>query len=931
MGEQMFLYSTPTSIQILCVIECKQPYENVFSSADRLELGFPEEEHAVEIIRVLIDDLNRYNLAELGYEIIGTLFERLIPKVERHKLGQYFTPAEVVDLMLMFCSLRPSDVILDPAVGAGTFLVRAYQYKFLEHYRAEHEDLLPLLWGCDIDPFPAHLAAINLALRALDARSNFPRILHRDFFQLTPETVCFPVPLVDDSDDTLWGTEVRHEKTSPGLFDVIIGNPPYTRQEALTDLMPSETYKEDLVKQTFGIADATVYPPFSKRAGLHAYFFVHGYKFLKEGGRLAFLTSNSWLNADYGGSLQAFLLTHFKILAVIESDAESWFPNVNVDNCIIVLEKCSGMERSTERNENLVHFVRFHIPLVPSIVLPADDNESQRRRFKALQRLATLILSEEQPVSREDFRIYPKKQKQLLEEGTDNAKKRYIGSRWGKFTTAPDVWYKLVDPSQKMLVPLSELAEMSYGIKTGANEFFYLTEEDIQKYGIEPTFWGKTVNGVFLPNIVMKSPHESETIALDWSSLKLRVLLFHAPAEALMKTNAWSYIQMGEAAGWHAGSTCTERHERGTSFGWYDLGENLPRTTILWPELSGMRRKKKVFYTSTPVIANSKLYALYPRDLSLQELFVAVLNSTLIDFLTEFESTSYGGWVGVPRDLSLQAVRQLRIPDIRQFTTDQKRRIEIAFQRYKSRSVGSLAQEFGATERGLPSLGSISPDLRLIDSIVMGEVLGLTEQEQLSIYQTLFTLSSQRTEKVKRAASQQPHRVRQEFDEEILITAVLADAEDEIKEANNLYQQMLAGKEIVDLEVLPPQSPPFRGKPLLKETLWGYDLILGPDQTHYDPSDYGEALYRQAWALVRVPRVKMPRQIQAMIDETRTLLATLERLAAIVESYTTKIHDTRIHKQVTSRIWMTIKQRLTSLSEQISTSHISNSRKETTG
>ena len=892
----------------------KVDYQTIFST-DRLDIGFPEEEYAVEVIRILIEDLNRYNLAGLGYEIIGSLFERLIPRVERHKLGQYFTPAEVVDLMLVFCSHHVDDVILDPAAGAGTFLVRAYQYKHLESYRTNHEDLLKLLWGCDIDPFPAHLAAINLAVRGLDSRVNFPRILHRDFFRITPTTLYFPIPLVEELNEGLWTTEteVSHEEEHPDLFDVIVGNPPYTRQEFLGDLMPSETYKKDLVKQVFQLSDGTQLASFSKRAGLHAYFFVHGYKFLKEGGRLAFITSNSWLNADYGSGLQAFLLNHFKILAIIESDKESWFPAVKVDNCIVILEKCSGIERSSERNANWVQFVRFHVPLVPDIIDTMDDDQNQRKRFNTLKRIADLILAYDQPIVQEQFHVYPKRQGDLLNEGTDLTNKRYVGSRWAKFTTAPTIWYKIIHSSHKM-ISLSELVDVHYGLKTGANEFFYQTEETIQKYGIEPTYWGTSINGHFIQNAVMKSPLESKTVHLDWASLKLRVLLLRAPVESLISTHAWPYIQAGESMGWHERSTSQQRHRNSTSFGWYDLGE-VPRTTILWPELSGAQSKKKVFCSDVPIIANSKLYALSPHDPSLQDVLVAILNSTLVDFLSEFVSTSYGGWAGAPSDISLQAVKQLSIPDIRSFTTDQRRRLQEAFYHYKSRPVGSLAEEYGITDSAPLSLNSIASDLRCIDLIIMGEVLDLTEQEQLEIYQTIFALSTRRMEKVKRAGKQQPRdKTKREIDEEAFITAILAYAEGEIRQVNTLYQQILAGRETKDIQVISPQNPPFRGKPLLKEGLWDHELILGPRSEIYPSSQYGEARYRQAWALVRIQHVKMPIQIDTMVSEVQTLITALEKLIKVVDTYTTKVLDARVRKQLNSRIWTTIKQQLTDLS-----------------
>lgn len=47
---------------------------------------------------------------------------------------------------------------------------------------------------------------------------------------------------------------------------------------------------------------------------IYGYFFLHGGEFLKEGGREGLITSNSWLDVDYGGSLQEAFLQNFKFL-----------------------------------------------------------------------------------------------------------------------------------------------------------------------------------------------------------------------------------------------------------------------------------------------------------------------------------------------------------------------------------------------------------------------------------------------------------------------------------------------------------------------------------------------------------------------------------------------------------------------------------------
>lgn len=75
-------------------------YETIYTTDFIDTIAFPDDEEVVQQIKELTYVLNRYNFSTLGYDILGRIFERLIPHDERHTLGQYFTRADVVDLIL---------------------------------------------------------------------------------------------------------------------------------------------------------------------------------------------------------------------------------------------------------------------------------------------------------------------------------------------------------------------------------------------------------------------------------------------------------------------------------------------------------------------------------------------------------------------------------------------------------------------------------------------------------------------------------------------------------------------------------------------------------------------------------------------------------------------------------------------------------------
>jgi len=280
-------------------------YETIYGADFVDQIAFPNSKEVIAEIKDLVNIIKEYDFSKIGFDIIGRIFEKLIPLEERHVLGQYFTSPDVVDLILKFCLKHEDDKVIDPSCGAGTFLVRAYQHKKMMNSRLPHQEILEGLWGVDIAKFPAHLATINLSINDLSVLKNYPNIAQEDFFNLlvNPDG---GIELTERWRKLRLKTLGSEQKdiTHPRWFDCIVGNPPYTRQEEITEITEKAGYKENLIEKAL-LYGRQKLADISKRAGIHAYFFVHGTKFLKDGGRFGFIVSDSWLDADYGKGLQA--------------------------------------------------------------------------------------------------------------------------------------------------------------------------------------------------------------------------------------------------------------------------------------------------------------------------------------------------------------------------------------------------------------------------------------------------------------------------------------------------------------------------------------------------------------------------------------------------------------------------------------------------
>ena len=416
-----------------------------------------EPDGALDAWRGLLRGVESIDFKQVRSDVVGRIFQKLISPEERHRYGQHFTGDDAVDLINAFCIRGAEDRVLDPACGSGSFLVRAYYRKKRLDPGRTHEDLLSDLFGCDIAVYPAHLATLNLAAREINDEANYPRIVRRDFFEVQQSK-----PFVELPD----GRGGSQTVTLP-VFDAVVGNPPYVRQEKIGSEEKPKLAR--LVTQSW--RDLSL----SGRADLHCYFWPVATRLLKPDGYFGFLTSSSWLDVEYGFALQGWILRHFRLVAVLESADEPWFTDARVKTCVTILQRC---EDEQQRMENAVRFVKFRRPLRDVIGVPSGEHEDRRQR--AAEKLVRRIQSATTDQHDDDMRLIVKRQSQLWEEGVRagqvlagdanlpaedaedtedepdldiphgghlsvaHVNTEYRAGKWGRFVRAPDFYFRVI-------------------------------------------------------------------------------------------------------------------------------------------------------------------------------------------------------------------------------------------------------------------------------------------------------------------------------------------------------------------------------------------------------------------------------------------------------------------------------------------------------
>jgi adenine-specific DNA-methyltransferase len=117
--------------------------------------------------------------------------------------------------------------------------------------------------------------------------------------------------------------EVLNNKGEFEGFDVVIGNPPYIRQEEI------KSQKEYLLNN---------YKTFSSTADLYIFFVEKGFELLKSTGNFVYIIPNKWMQAGYGKAMRSFLLDK-QLHSIIDFGDLQVFDNVTTYPCILSASK----------------------------------------------------------------------------------------------------------------------------------------------------------------------------------------------------------------------------------------------------------------------------------------------------------------------------------------------------------------------------------------------------------------------------------------------------------------------------------------------------------------------------------------------------------------------------------------------------------------
>jgi tRNA1(Val) A37 N6-methylase TrmN6 len=552
-------------------------------------------------------------------------------------LGAFYTPVKIAEFLVKWAVKSSKDLILDPGTGEGAFFKYALQR--LIELGSTSIDALNQIYGVEVD----RSSFLRLREHIIKLYGVEPKLFNTDFFYLEPGK---DIPLVD----------------------VVVGNPPYIRRQLMDDL---EKVRSKVLSKVKGIEKL------SNLTDIYCYFILYASTFLKPGGRLAVIVSNSWLNMDYGKEIKKFLKRFFRIKAIIGFE-QRIFLDALVNTVLLLAEKA---EKPEETKNNIVLFIRL------KNLLELDEVYRLLTQDKGSESLNVRMISQDELKADEP---------------------------WGLHLYMPRTYSKLIH--HPLIVPLYSLAKVKIGLQTLRKDFFILSEEEVRRRNIELTYLER----------IAFSPRDTPLVINSKDDVKYFVIYCDKPKEDLVGTNLLKYIEEAEKmpviirgkkeviVGLHNVPRIKQAGRRP----WYNLIREIDRerrAPILIPRR--IYSKFYVVWNKAGVVANEDFICVSPLSNSFTIPLLAILNSSIMELLVRLRAHLYGGGV---YDLRPDDVKELLTIDVSKLSEEDLKCLVSAYEEFvksggdKTRLDECVAGILGLTRKDLEEVYEELKELKML-------------------------------------------------------------------------------------------------------------------------------------------------------------------------------------------------------------------------
>lgn len=383
-------------------------------------------------------------------------------ETEQKLRGGYYTPVDLASFLVRWVEKKQPQDILEPSCGDGIF------FKPIA-------DLIPKarVTSFELDSIEA-MKANNFANQA-----GLRKVVIRN--------------------EDFLGWAVDALKSENGLFDAILGNPPFIRYQYLP------TAFQDRAETIFSSLGCK----FTKHTNAWVPFILASFALLRPGGRLAMVVPAEIIHVMYAQSLRSYLGKNSSRLVVIDPE-ELWFEGTLQGAVLLLVEKKSHLNEYAEGLGMYPVKGREFLDLDPEDV------------FRAPQSINGKTVS-----GKWTRALLPLSTRSLLDGLANSAEVRCFG----------------------------DVAQVDVGIVTGANKFFLVKDETVEQFGLQQ--WAHPMFGRsdHCPGIVYDKQQHSANVA---KGNPTNFIWFQDRGVEKSKTGK-QYIEQGEKENLHTRYKCRLR------------------------------------------------------------------------------------------------------------------------------------------------------------------------------------------------------------------------------------------------------------------------------------------------------------------------------------------------------------------------------------
>ena len=312
--------------RILKIFEgVKERYPDVIESDDNIILDSNS-------IAYVVGQLQRYCLLEASRDAVGDAFEVFIGHALKGAQGQFFTPKNVVKMIVNMMDIQPNEKIIDPFCGSGGFLVEALKNVWNKSEKNNNE----LGW-------PEREIEIEKQKIAIE---NFRGIDKDDFLS----KVCkAQMAILGDGrggvfcENSLdipnrWQAKTQ-DKIALNKFDVVITNPPYGSKIKIDDKEILKQFEVGLKWKKDKKTGQWIKDKMKENDTPQNLAIERCMQFLKPGGRMALVLPDGIYGNDSLGYIRKYLLDNGRVLAIVDLPKETFMPHTSTKTTVILIHK----------------------------------------------------------------------------------------------------------------------------------------------------------------------------------------------------------------------------------------------------------------------------------------------------------------------------------------------------------------------------------------------------------------------------------------------------------------------------------------------------------------------------------------------------------------------------------------------------------------